>query len=79
MDITELKAMTGGDFLAYLGTDGPRWAEAFHALHPDCGIEEGVMLGWFCNAIMTGHDAALGNPPLNGDHAQWLMGRGAPQ
>jgi hypothetical protein len=71
----QMKAMDGGAFLDFLGTDGARWMRAFRALNPECNIDDDVMLGWFCNAIMTGHDAALGNPPLCGDHAQWLLDR----
>jgi hypothetical protein len=74
-----LEALDGGSFLEFVGTDGMRWMQAFRALNPTCNVEDDVMLGWFCNAIMAGHDAALGNPPLNGDHAQWLIDRDAPK
>ena len=73
----QLKAMDDGDFLAFLGTDGMRWMQAFRAMNPECNVADDVMLGWFCNAIMAGNDAALGNPPLCGDHAQWLIDRDA--
>ncbi len=59
MTADELKAMPAGDFLAYLGRDGMKWADAFHALNPDSNVEEGVMLGWFCNALCVGEDHGL--------------------
>jgi hypothetical protein len=70
-------AMTGGDLLATLGMDGMKWAQAFRQINPDCSVEDDTMLGWFCNAIMAGYDHAHGNPPLCGDHAQWLLENGA--
>jgi hypothetical protein len=73
--MSDYKALDGGEFLEALGTDGPKWAEAFRQINPDCNVDDGTMLGWFCNAIMAGHDAACGNPPMNGDHAQWIMDR----
>jgi hypothetical protein len=38
--------------------DGSKWAEEFMRLfgHRKDDIDEGLMLGWFCNAIMTGFD-----------------------
>ncbi len=73
--MTDYKAMGAGTFLETIGTDGMKWTEAFRQINPDCNVDDGAMLGWFCNAIMAGHDAALGNPPLNGDHAQWMLDR----
>jgi hypothetical protein len=34
--------------------DARDWAEAFCKLHPD--IDEGLMIGWFANALMRGYD-----------------------
>ena len=73
----QIKAMDSGTFLEFLGADGMRWMQAFRALNPECNVDDSNLLSWFCNAIMAGHDAALGNPPLNGDHAQWLLDRTA--
>lgn len=54
-------------------TNAGKWAKAFLATHPNCGIDEGTMIGWFANAIMTMHDKLVyGDAPLNGDHAQYL-------
>jgi hypothetical protein len=54
-----LRAMSSGDFLAYLGQDGMRWTDAFRALNPDCNVGDDVMLGWFCNALCVGEDHGL--------------------
>ena len=76
MDKDQLVAMEAGDWLAYLGTDARKWAQAFLTMNfAPAGIDEDLMTAWFANAIMTGHDAALGNPPLCGEHAQWLLDR----
>lgn len=37
--------------------DGRKWAEVFCEFNP--AIDKTVMIGWFCNAIMTGYDEAL--------------------
>lgn len=42
------------DLLAYMGTNGQRWAERFVAMH---GGDVGLMLAWFANAIEAGRDA----------------------
>ena len=68
-------AMDDAELLHQLGADGQKWAIAFKQYNPECNVDDGQLLGWFCNAVMAGHDAALGNPPLNGDHAQWLLDR----
>ncbi len=65
----------GGDLHAALGTDARNWTKAFRQINPDSTVDDNTMLGWFANAIMAGHDAALGNPPLNGDHAEYLLGK----
>lgn len=36
-------------------TDASVWAREFCRMH---GGDEGLMIGWFANAIMAGHDAA---------------------
>ena len=47
------------DLLADAGMDGQKWARAFLAMDfsPD-DIDEGLMIGWFANAIMAGYDEA---------------------
>lgn len=46
---------TDGDLLARLGTDGQKWAQEFLAKFPDPSkIDEGLMIGWFANAIEAG-------------------------
>lgn len=56
--MTDIKE-TNADLLAELGTDGQKWAGAFMAKNFSSDqIDEGLMIGWFANAIMAGHDAA---------------------
>ncbi|MBB4799705.1 hypothetical protein HNP32_003465 [Brevundimonas bullata] len=50
-----------GDFLARVGMDGALWAEEFRSTairigYPD--MDEGWLIGWFCNAVMAGYDHA---------------------
>lgn len=39
--------------------DAMAWAKSFCAINPDCGLDEGVMVGWFANAMMAMHDHLL--------------------
>lgn len=52
------KSMSGGDFLQAVGMDGKLWTDAFIQMWGDKlnEIDHGLMLGWFCNAIMAGYD-----------------------
>jgi len=36
--------------------DARDWAEAFLKHNPNCGIDEGTLIGWFANALMRGYD-----------------------
>lgn len=45
--------------LAWMGQDGIRWTQAFRAMHPECNVEDGMMLSWFCNALVCGEDYGL--------------------
>lgn len=49
---------TSGQFLHRVGIDGYKWAEEFIKLfgHDKEAIDFDLMLGWFCNAIIAGHD-----------------------
>ena len=77
--MVDYTAMSSGELYHELGADGQKWATAFRRHNPNCNVDDGMLLAWFCNAVMAGHDAALGKPPLNGDHAQWLLDRGTKQ
>ncbi len=48
-----------GDLFNRLGTDGKLWAEEFMKLFENKKdkIDEGLMIGWFCNAIEAGRNA----------------------
>lgn len=49
-----------GEFLQAVGMDGKKWADAFMQLWGSrmTEVDHGLMLGWFCNAIMAGYDEA---------------------
>lgn len=38
--------------------DARKWAEEFRRIFPDKSPDEGTMIGWFANAILTGYDYA---------------------
>jgi hypothetical protein len=46
-----LGQLTDSGFLQHVGTDAGRWATQFTAMH---GGDEGLMIGWFANAIEAG-------------------------
>lgn len=53
-----------GKVLQAMGTDARLWAQEFmetfkkHAGQPPEWLDEGLMIGWFANAIMAGYDNA---------------------
>lgn len=52
-------SMTDVDLLAHCGADGAKWAAEFRNTALRLGysdMDEGWLIGWFCNAIMAGHD-----------------------
>lgn len=55
---------SSADMLARVGTDAQLWARAFLAMdfEPD-SIDEGLLIGWFANAIEAGRDAGLAAQP----------------
>ena len=57
IDETSIKE-SPSKFLKRLGIDGQKWAEEFMKLFGDNKerIDEGLMIGWFCNSIMAGMD-----------------------
>ena len=55
----DYKNMSDGEFAKEVGTDARKWAEAFMQIFPDTGLDEGIMIGWFANAIENGRDAGL--------------------
>ena len=55
----DLADESDGALLTRLGTDAAKWAADFKRRFGDNVVDEGTMLGWFANAIMAGHDAAL--------------------
>ena len=54
-------AVSDADFLRDAGIDGAKWAAGFKAVAERLGhhgMDEGWLIGWFCNAIMAGYDEA---------------------
>jgi hypothetical protein len=52
---------SAGDMLSRLGMDGKLWAEEFQKTALSLGypeMDDGWLLGWFCNAVMAGYDHA---------------------
>lgn len=59
------KGETTAQMLARLGMDGAKWAAEFRTTALRLGysdMDEGWLLGWFCNAIMAGYDRAPTQP-----------------
>lgn len=53
------KGETDGETLERLGMDGAKWAAEFRTTALRLGysdMDEGWLIGWFCNAIMAGYD-----------------------
>jgi hypothetical protein len=55
-----LEELTDGGLLGYMGTDAQRWAQEFCVMH---GGDEGLVIGWFANAIEAGRSAQLRAAP----------------
>ncbi|WWT39624.1 hypothetical protein [Microcystis phage Mel-JY03] len=70
------KGETDGETLERLGMDGAKWAAEFRTTALRLGysdMDEGWLIGWFCNAIMAGYDraptdAAHVNEPPKSEH-----------
>lgn len=57
----QLNDETPAQFLERLGMDGAKWAAEFRKTAIRLGysdMDEGWLIGWFCNAIMAGYDRA---------------------
>ncbi len=52
--------------LQAMGADGAKWAAAFCAIMKKQGIDidEGTMIGWFCNAIEHSWDVRTATGPV---------------
>lgn len=48
MDYTKLN---DGAKLSAMGRDAAKWADAFCQLNPSASVDEGLMIGWFANAL----------------------------
>lgn len=57
-----LNLETDPQMLQRLGMDGHLWAKEFNKyaakLYPSVSLDEGWLIGWFCNAVMAGYDKA---------------------
>jgi hypothetical protein len=61
------KGETPGEMLDRLGMDGVKWAAEFRTTALRLGysdMDEGWLIGWFCNAIMAGYDRAPVSAPV---------------
>jgi hypothetical protein len=52
------------DMSIHTNADAMAWAKLFCEKNPDCGLDEGVMVGWFANAMMAMHDHLTGQAPV---------------
>ena len=66
------KELSEPDLLHEMGQDASKWAAAFCQLHPNANVDEGLMIGWFANAIMHALDTERGTI-INGEHAEYLL------
>lgn len=61
------------DMSIHTNPDARAWAKFFMKTkeeNPNLVIDEGLMIGWFANAMMAMHDHLKGVTALNGDHVQ---------
>lgn len=51
--------LSESELLNELQDDAHKWAVAFMQITKDKVIDEGMMIGWFANAIETAHDSRI--------------------
>jgi len=74
---TDFQTMSDPELLNYCGADAHKWAEAFCRIKEMQGwgatdIDEGLMIGWFANAIEhASHVRGLAQRPAT-DMPKWL-------
>ena len=56
--------MSDYDMSIHTNPDAAVWARFFVKTNPDCGLDEGTMIGWFSNAMMAMHDHLTGQAPV---------------
>jgi len=56
--------MTDYDMSIHTNPDAQAWAKFFREVNPDSPHDEGVMIGWFANAMMAMHDHLTGQAPV---------------
>lgn len=70
--------ITTYDPAIHTNPDAQAWAKFFMqtvAETPEIVIDEALMICWFANAMMAMHDyLMLKGQPINGDHAEYLLG-----
>jgi hypothetical protein len=74
--------MSNYDMSIHTNPDAQAWAKLFcerYKVWSEDRVEvdtEGLMIGWFANAMMAMHDhLMLKGAPINGDHAAYLLGQ----
>ena len=65
--------MSNYDMTIHTNPDAMAWVKFFRESHPNCNVDDDIMIGWFSNAMMAMHDYLKGNPIHNGDHAQHII------
>jgi hypothetical protein len=64
------------DISIHTNPDAQEWAKFFMRVYkenPDMVIDEGLMIGWFANAMMAMHDHLKGITVQNGDHLEHML------
>lgn len=56
--------MSDYDMSIHTNPDAMAWARFFCSSHPDCGLDENIMVAWFANAMMAMHDHLTGQKPV---------------
>jgi hypothetical protein len=65
------------DMAIHKNPDASAWAKFFCEINPPekTGLDEGLMIAWFANAMMAMHDHIMNTGPMNGDEAQYWIDR----
>lgn len=71
--MSNYREMTDPEFLAAVGVDALKWAEAFCQLNPSANMDEGLMVSWFSNAMMAMHDHLRGGPTVLPDGSAFFV------
>lgn len=65
--------MSDYDMSIHTNPNAMAWAKFFVETNPDVGLDEGVMVGWFANAMMAMHDHLRGGPTVLPDGSAFYV------